>query len=55
MRVVAEVVVVVHQVRQHARVDNAMNVCPMKLNIWRVSNARTSVGTSVMGGRWMGE
>ena len=37
------------QVRQYARADDAMNVCPMKLNVWRMSSARTSVATSVVG------
>ena len=50
MHVEAEIAVVVRQVRLHARVDDAVNVCPMKLNIWRMSSARTSVGTSVAGG-----
>ena len=45
----ADVAVVVRQVRQHARADDAVNVCPIKLNAWRMSSARTSVGTSVAG------
>ena len=47
MRVEAEVALVVRQVRQHAREDDAVNVYPMKLNM---SSARTSVWTSVVGG-----
>ena len=53
MRVEAEAAVVVRQVRQHARADDAVNVCPMKLNTWRMSSARTSVAGSV--GGWESE
>ena len=51
------VAVVVRQVRQHACADDAMNVLPMRLNVWRMSSARTSVGTSVAGsaGGWESE
>ena len=38
------------QVRQHARADDAVNVSPMKLNVWRMSSARTRVRASVAGG-----
>ena len=54
-RLEAEVAVVVRQVgSMHARMTR-VNVCPVKSNVWRMSSARTSVGTSVAGGAGEGE